>query len=131
MDKLLVVGGVLLVLMLMLVLRASGLWIAMMLAFCGWVGQAFFIATQPGKNRFSAFWESKASWELAALPFFVCLLWCMALTTVLPASVTWRPDRVMGVERLRLRSRRTADRGPFQRRRASRQTPRYSSQAPA
>ena len=68
MDKLLVVGGVLLVLMLMLVLRASGLWIAMMLAFCGWVGQAFFIATQPGKNRFSAFWESKASWELAALP---------------------------------------------------------------
>ena len=54
----LVVGGVLLVLM--LVLLDSGLWIAMTLAFCGWVGQAFFIDTQPGKNLFSAFWDSKA-----------------------------------------------------------------------
>ena len=69
MDNMLVVGGVLLVLM--LVLLASGLWIAMTLAFCGWVGQAFFIDTQPGKNLFSAFWESNASWELAALPLFI------------------------------------------------------------
>jgi tripartite ATP-independent transporter DctM subunit len=65
----LVVGAVLLALM--LVLLASGLWIAMTLALCGWVGQAFFIDTQPGKNLFSAFWESNASWELAALPLFI------------------------------------------------------------
>lgn len=69
MDNMLLVGAVLLALM--LVLLASGLWIAMTLAFCGWVGQAFFIDTQPGKNLFSAFWESNASWELAALPLFI------------------------------------------------------------
>ena len=69
MDNMLVVGGVLLVLMLLLL--ASGVWIAMTLAICGWVGQAFFVQTQPGKNLFSAFWESNASWELAALPLFI------------------------------------------------------------
>ena len=69
MDNMLVVGAILLVLM--LVLLASGVWIAMTLAICGWVGQAFFVQTQPGKNLFSAFWESNASWELAALPLFI------------------------------------------------------------
>jgi len=69
MDDMLIVGAVLLALM--MVLLASGLWIAMTLAFCGWVGQAFFVQTQPGKNLFSAFWESNASWELAALPLFI------------------------------------------------------------
>ena len=69
MDNILVVGAVLLILMLLLL--ASGVWIAMTLALCGWVGQAFFVHTQPGKNLFSAFWESNASWELAALPLFI------------------------------------------------------------
>jgi tripartite ATP-independent transporter DctM subunit len=65
----LVVGACLLALM--LVLLAGGVWIAMTLAICGWVGQAFFTNTLPGKNLFSAFWESNASWELAALPLFI------------------------------------------------------------
>jgi tripartite ATP-independent transporter DctM subunit len=65
----LVVGAILLVLM--LVLLAGGVWIAMTLAICGWIGQAFFTTTQPGKNLFSSFWESNASWELAALPLFI------------------------------------------------------------
>jgi tripartite ATP-independent transporter DctM subunit len=65
----LLVGAILLGLM--LVLLAGGVWIAMTLAICGWVGQAFFTTTQPGKNLFSAFWESNASWELAALPLFI------------------------------------------------------------
>ncbi len=69
MDNTLLIGLSLLVLM--LVLLASGVWIAMTLAICGWVGQAFFVQTQPGKNLFSAFWESNASWELAALPLFI------------------------------------------------------------
>ena len=43
----------------MLVLLAGGVWIAMTLAICGWVGQAFFTTTPPGKNLFSAFWESE------------------------------------------------------------------------
>lgn len=63
------VGGFLLLLMMMLL--SGGVWIAMTLAICGWVGQAFFTSTQPGLNLFSAFWESNASWELAALPLFI------------------------------------------------------------
>jgi len=58
-------------LVIMLILLTGGVWIAMTLAICGWVGQAFFVQTQPGKNLFSAFWESNASWELAALPLFI------------------------------------------------------------
>ena len=68
MDTLLM-GGLLLIIM--LVLLAGGVWIAMTLAIVGWVGQAFFTNTLPGKNLFSAFWESNASWELAALPLFI------------------------------------------------------------
>uniref|UniRef100_UPI0015E458CD TRAP transporter large permease subunit n=1 Tax=Methylibium rhizosphaerae TaxID=2570323 RepID=UPI0015E458CD len=67
----LMVGGALLLLMLLLL--SGGVWIAMTLAIVGWVGQAFFTSTQPGKNLFSAFWESNASWELAALPLFILM----------------------------------------------------------
>jgi tripartite ATP-independent transporter DctM subunit len=60
-----------LLLFLLLLMLAGGVWIAMSLAIVGWVGQAFFTTTQPGKNLFSAFWETTASWELAALPLFI------------------------------------------------------------
>lgn len=63
------VGGLLLLVMMLLL--AGGVWIAMTLAICGWVGQAFFTTTRPGVNLFSSFWESNASWELAALPLFI------------------------------------------------------------
>ena len=62
-------GAILLALMLLLL--SGGVWIAMTLAICGWVGQAFFTNSPPGLNLFSAFWESNASWELAALPLFI------------------------------------------------------------
>ncbi|MBD9391110.1 TRAP transporter large permease [Acidovorax sp. ACV01] len=58
-------------LLLMLLMLSGGVWIAMTLAICGWVGQAYFTNSQPGLNLFSAFWESNASWELAALPLFI------------------------------------------------------------
>jgi tripartite ATP-independent transporter DctM subunit len=60
-----------LLLFVMLLLLAGGVWIAMTLAIVGWIGQAFFVATEPGRNLFSAFWETTASWELAALPLFL------------------------------------------------------------
>jgi tripartite ATP-independent transporter DctM subunit len=60
-----------LLLFVMLLLLAGGVWIAMTLAIVGWVGQAFFTSTMPGKNLFSSFWETNASWELAALPLFI------------------------------------------------------------
>ena len=66
---LLEIGGLLLFLMLLML--SGGVWIAMTLAIVGWVGQAFFTSTLPGKNLFSSFWETSASWELAALPMFI------------------------------------------------------------
>ncbi len=67
--SLIALGGLLLLIMLLLL--SGGVWIAMTLAIVGWIGQTFFTTTQPGKNLFSAFWESNASWELAALPLFI------------------------------------------------------------
>src|SRR5216683_3098418 len=55
----------------MLLLLAGGVWIAMTLAIVGWIGMAFFTGTPPGKNLFTAFWGSSASWTLAALPMFI------------------------------------------------------------
>ena len=66
---LLTIGGILLLILMLLL--GGGVWIAMALAIVGWVGQFFFTTTLPGKNLFSAFWESNASWELAALPMFI------------------------------------------------------------
>jgi len=63
------IGGLLLFVLLLLL--SGGVWIAMALAIVGWVGQTFFTNTIPGKNLFSAFWETAASWELAALPLFI------------------------------------------------------------
>ena len=60
-----------LLLFILLLLLSGGVWIAMALAIVGWIGQAFFTTTLPGKNLFSAFWETAASWELAALPLFI------------------------------------------------------------
>lgn len=67
--SILLVGGLLL--LAMMVLLSGGVWIAMTLAICGWIGQAFFTTSSPGNNLFSSFWESNASWELAALPLFI------------------------------------------------------------
>jgi tripartite ATP-independent transporter DctM subunit len=67
--ELLQIGALLLFIMLLFL--GGGVWIAMTLAIVGWVGQAFFTNTLPGKNLFSAFWETAASWELAALPLFI------------------------------------------------------------
>ncbi|MSQ69755.1 MAG: TRAP transporter large permease subunit [Betaproteobacteria bacterium] len=55
----------------MMLLLAGGVWIAMTLAIIGWIGLTFFTGTLPGKNLFTAFWGSSASWTLAALPMFI------------------------------------------------------------
>ncbi len=63
------IAGFLLILMMLFL--AGGVWIAMTLAIIGWIGMAFFTGTPPGKNLFTAFWGSNASWTLAALPMFI------------------------------------------------------------
>ena len=60
-----------LLLFIMLLLLAGGVWIAMTLAIVGWIGLSFFTNSPPGKNLFTAFWGSNASWTLAALPMFI------------------------------------------------------------
>ena len=57
-------------LILLCLLLGAGLWIAMSLAFVGWV--AMIYTGQPaGQYLASAFWEATGSWTLAALPMFV------------------------------------------------------------
>ena len=66
------IGAVLLVLM--FVLLAAGVWIGMTLAIIGGIGMVWFTTLSTGvtaKNLFTAFWNANASWELAALPLFV------------------------------------------------------------
>jgi len=66
------IGAVLLVLM--FVLLAAGVWIGMTLAIIGGVGMIWFTTLSTGvtaKNLFTAFWNANASWELAALPLFI------------------------------------------------------------
>ncbi len=66
------IGGLLLAVM--LVLLASGVWIAVSLAITGGLGMALFTSLPlevTAKNLFTAFWGANASWELAALPLFI------------------------------------------------------------
>jgi len=35
----------------------------------------------------------------AAIPFFVCLVICIAIITLFPVLVTWLPDVVMGIQK--------------------------------
>jgi tripartite ATP-independent transporter DctM subunit len=66
------IGAILL--LLMLVLLAAGVWIGMTLAIVGGVGMVWFTTLTTGiaaKNLFTAFWAANASWELAALPLFI------------------------------------------------------------
>lgn len=59
-----------LLLLLLGLLLAGGLWIGMALAVVGFVA-VWFVHPQPGTYLASAFWESTGSWTLAALPMFV------------------------------------------------------------
>ncbi|ONG58868.1 C4-dicarboxylate ABC transporter permease [Pseudoroseomonas deserti] len=59
-----------LLLLLLGLLLAGGLWIGMSLAVVGFVAVSF-VHPQPGTYLASAFWEATGSWTLAALPMFV------------------------------------------------------------
>ena len=60
----------LLLLVLLCVLLAGGLWISMALAATGLVAMSF-VHPSPGTFLATAFWEATGSWTLAALPMFV------------------------------------------------------------
>ncbi len=88
----------------MLVLLAGGVWIAIALAITGWFGLAFFTHSPPAANLFTAFWSTTNSWELAALPLFIWMGEILFRTKLseemfegLSPWIGWLPGRLMHV----------------------------------
>jgi tripartite ATP-independent transporter DctM subunit len=91
-------------LVLLLVLLAGGVWIAISLAAVAWFGLHFFTSTPPEVNLFQSFWGSSASWTLAALPLFVWMGEILYRTRLseemfegLSPWLGWLPGRLMHV----------------------------------
>ena len=89
---------------LLLVLLAGGVWIAIALAAVAWFGLHFFTSTPPDVNLFQSFWGSSASWTLAALPLFVWMGEILYRTKLseemfegLAPWLGWLPGRLMHV----------------------------------
>ena len=89
---------------LLLVLLAGGLWIALALAVVAWCGLQFFTSTPPDVNLFQSFWSTTASWHLAALPLFVWMGEILYRTRLsdemfegLSPWLGWLPGRLMHV----------------------------------
>ena len=88
----------------LLVLLAGGLWIAMAMSVVAWVGLQFFTTSPPDVNLFQAYWGSSASWTLAALPMFVWMGEILFRTRLseemfkgLSPWLGWLPGRLMHV----------------------------------
>ena len=73
------ISGLLLVLL--IALLAGGVWIAIALMACGWVGMQFVGGGIPaGSVLATTIWGNAASWTLAALPLFVWMGEILSLT---------------------------------------------------
>ena len=89
---------------LLLVLLAGGVWIAIALAVVAWAGLQFFTSTPPDVNLFQSFWGSSANWTIAALPLFVWMGEILYRTKLseemfegLAPWLNWLPGRLMHV----------------------------------
>jgi len=98
----LAIASILLVLLLLLL--AGGLWIAMAMSVVAWAGLQLFTSSPPEVNLFQSFWGSSASWTLAALPLFVWMgeiLFRTRLSEEMFAGLApwlgWLPGRLMHV----------------------------------
>jgi tripartite ATP-independent transporter DctM subunit len=94
----------LVLLALLLILLAGGVWIAISLGAVAWFGLQFFTSTPPEVNLFQTFWGSSASWTLAALPLFIWMGEILYRTKLseemfegLAPWLTWLPGRLMHV----------------------------------
>jgi tripartite ATP-independent transporter DctM subunit len=56
---------------LLFLLLAGGLWIGMSMSVVAYVGLLLFTSSPPEVNLFQSYWGATASWTLAALPLFV------------------------------------------------------------
>lgn len=91
-------------LVLLVVLLAGGVWIAIAMGAVAWIGLHFFTSSPPEVNLFQAFWGSNASWTLAALPLFVWMGEILFRTRLseemfegLSPWLGWLPGRLMHV----------------------------------
>jgi tripartite ATP-independent transporter DctM subunit len=89
---------------LLFVLLAGGLWIAMAMSVVGWFGLQFFTSSPPEASLFQSFWGATASWTLAALPLFVWMGEILFRTRLsedmfegLAPFLGWLPGRLMHV----------------------------------
>jgi tripartite ATP-independent transporter DctM subunit len=96
------IASVLLVILLLLL--AGGVWIAIALAASAWFGLQFFTSTPPDVNLFQSFWASSANWTIAALPLFVWMGEILYRTKLseemfegLAPWLGWLPGRLMHV----------------------------------
>ena len=95
----------LLLLILLTVLLAGGVWIAIALMACGFVGMQFAGATIPaGGVLATTIWGNSASWTLAALPLFIWMGEILFRTRLseemfrgLAPWLNWLPGRLMHV----------------------------------
>src|SRR4029450_9476096 len=66
------VGISILISVALVILLGSGVWIAISLLACGWLGMQFAAGGIPaGTLLATKIWGNAASWELAALPLFI------------------------------------------------------------
>src|SRR5215210_3110496 len=94
-----------LLLLLLAVLLAGGVWIAISLLACGWVGMQFVGGGIPaGSVLATTIWGNSASWTLAALPLFVWMGEILFRTRLseemfrgLAPWLNWVPGRLMHV----------------------------------
>ncbi len=89
---------------LLFMLLAGGLWIAMAMSVVAYVGLQLFTTSPPAVNLFQSFWGSSASWTLAALPLFVWMGEILFRTRLseemfegLAPWLGWLPGRLMHV----------------------------------
>ena len=101
--ELLEISGLLL--LLLAVLLAGGLWIAIALMACGWVGMQFVGGGIPaGSVLATTIWGNSASWTLAALPLFIWMGEILFRTRLseemfkgLAPWLEWLPGRLLHV----------------------------------
>jgi tripartite ATP-independent transporter DctM subunit len=95
----------LIILALLTLLLASGVWIAIALMACGWVGMQFAGNSIPvGSVLATTIWGNSASWSLAALPLFIWMGEILFRTRLseemfrgLAPWLNWLPGRLLHV----------------------------------
>jgi tripartite ATP-independent transporter DctM subunit len=94
-----------LIFLLLVILLAGGVWIAIALMACGWVGMQFVGGGIPaGSVLATTIWGNSASWTLAALPLFIWMGEILFRTRLsedmfrgLAPWLNWLPGRLMHV----------------------------------